>query len=258
MNESQENKLPPNFVLCIAEKPSAGKRIAEALNNDKTLEILNYEGEKIYKIKVNSEYLLITAALGHIFSVVQDGYGSEFPTYDFKWVPLHRKSRGTQSSVTKYSSKIGKIYQILKYLIPKAKKIIIMTDYDQEGEVIGGIILKEIGGKKVFLNAKRMTFSTLTKKELLKSFKELKPHINFNLFEAGVTRHYLDWLYGINLSRALMLAYLRETTKFKSLSTGRVQGPTLAFVVEREEEIEAFKPVPFWNVYIYLKKGKNV
>jgi len=253
----QESKIRTPFVLCIAEKPSAAKRIANALA-EKGVEQITIGKESIYKIVRKNENLIITAASGHIFSVVQDGYGSEFPTYDFKWAPLYKKSRGSNEiKKDPYSQRILNIFKILKELIPKAEKIIIMTDYDQEGEVIGGIILKELGGEKIFRTAKRMKFSTLTKDELKLAYDKLLPTIDFNLFEAGVTRHYLDWLYGINLSRALMLTYKRETSKFKSLSTGRVQGPTLRFVYDREIKIKSHVPIPFWQIKIRIFIDNN-
>src|SRR6185503_7870014 len=65
---------------------------------------------------------------------------------------------------------------------------------------------------------------------------------------AGETRHFLDWLYGINLSRALMSA-IKRTGSFKILSIGRVQGPALKIIVDREREIESFTSKPYWQVF---------
>src|SRR3989344_6414468 len=65
---------------------------------------------------------------------------------------------------------------------------------------------------------------------------------------AGLCRHELDWLHGINLSRALTLALKKAQNGFKVLSIGRVQGPTLNLIVQKEKEISAFKPVPYWEI----------
>ncbi len=93
-----------------------------------------------------------------------------------------------------------------------------------------------------------MKFSTLTKNELEKAYEEPLPSLNFALIEAGRTRHEVDWLYGVNLSRALTLAASRWSGRYATLSTGRVQGPTLKFLVGREREIRSFVPTPYWSI----------
>jgi DNA topoisomerase-1 len=93
-----------------------------------------------------------------------------------------------------------------------------------------------------------MKFSTMTEKELRFAFQKLDPKPELPLVDAGKCRHELDWLYGINLSRLLTESALKQGRGYATLSTGRVQGPTLGFVVEREEEISCFVPVPFWTI----------
>src|SRR6266550_1510497 len=97
-------------------------------------------------------------------------------------------------------------------------------------------------------NAQRMKFSTMTEKELKSAYRNLAPQLDMPLVEAGRTRHELDWLYGINLSRLLTESSLKQNRGYSTLSTGRVQGPTLKFVVDREEEIQCFTPTPFWTI----------
>ena len=97
-----------------------------------------------------------------------------------------------------------------------------------------------------------MKFSSLTKEELEDSYKNLMPHLEWGSAFAGETRHYLDWFYGINLSRGLMKA-LSSTGKFRILSIGRVQGPALKIVYDREMEIKKFKPIPFWQIFLIVK-----
>jgi DNA topoisomerase-1 len=93
-----------------------------------------------------------------------------------------------------------------------------------------------------------MKFSTLTKQELEKAYAQPLPHLDFGLIEAGLTRHEVDWLYGINLSRALTIATRKCGGKYTALTTGRVQGPTLKFLVAREEAIRSFVPTPNWKI----------
>ena len=82
-----------------------------------------------------------------------------------------------------------------------------------------------------------MKYSTLTKKELENSYDHPMPELDWGQAYAGESRHYIDWLYGINLSRALMDS-IKKTGSFKILSIGRVQGPALKIIVDREKEIE--------------------
>jgi len=88
----------------------------------------------------------------------------------------------------------------------------------------------------------------MTEKELRFAFRKLDSKLEIPLVDAGKCRHELDWLYGINLSRLLTESALRQGRGYATLSTGRVQGPTLGFVVEREEEISCFVPFTSWTI----------
>jgi len=94
-----------------------------------------------------------------------------------------------------------------------------------------------------------MIFSTLTEAEIEHAFKSMSNTLDFPMIEAGHVRHEVDWLYGINLTRALTLAIKNTSGWFKIVSTGRVQGPTLSYVVEREQKINVFVPHPFWVIH---------
>lgn len=102
--------------------------------------------------------------------------------------------------------------------------------------------------------------STMTKDELIESFEKANKHLDFGQVEAGLTRHFLDFYWGINLTRALTLALKNAAEKgFTILSTGRVQGPTLAMLFEKEQEIKKFKPTPFWQLELHIKlDGKEI
>ncbi|PIN88519.1 hypothetical protein COU61_04555, partial [Candidatus Pacearchaeota archaeon CG10_big_fil_rev_8_21_14_0_10_35_13] len=122
------------------------------------------------------------------------------------------------------------------------------TDYDVEGEVIGWNILRFICGVD---DSKRLKFSSLTKNEVVKAYDNPSTTIDWGQAIAGETRHYLDWYYGINLSRALMDA-IKNAGSFRIMSVGRVQGPALNIIVKKEKQILEFKPTPYWQVFIII------
>jgi DNA topoisomerase-1 len=127
------------------------------------------------------------------------------------------------------------------------------TDYDIEGEVIGLNVIRYVCKQK---DAKRMKFSTLTKDELIDSYEHAQKTINWGQALAGETRHELDWYYGINTSRALTLAVKAATGQYKILSTGRVQGPALKIIVDKEKEITAFISQKYWQIQL-IAEAKN-
>ena len=94
----------------------------------------------------------------------------------------------------------------------------------------------------------------MTEKELQTAFESLSSSQDTYQIEAGLCRHELDWLYGINLTRLLTESALKQGKGYSLLSTGRVQGPTLKFVVTREEEIQCFTPSPFWTIEATIQK----
>ena len=135
-------------------------------------------------------------------------------------------------------------------------------DYDQEGEVIGYNILEHACNNKYSIS-KRAKFSSLTDEEIIQSFNNLLPP-NEKLKDAGTSRHMIDFIYGINLSRALSNSVNKKDSSgenkkgYQLLSIGRVQGPTLAFVVEREKEIENHIFEPYWNVIADFEKNNQI
>jgi DNA topoisomerase-1 len=103
-----------------------------------------------------------------------------------------------------------------------------------------------------------MKYSTLTEEELQESYANMMPKLDFALVEAGLTRHEVDWLYGINLSRALTSAAKSSSGQYATLSTGRVQGPTLKFLEDREKTINSFVPTPYWTIKAKIDVGGEV
>ena len=220
-------------ILIITEKPQAAQKIASALGtpSKKIDKQVSY-----YEIKKDGKNIIVASAVGHLFGLTYIKGQKGWPIFDVEWSPSYEKS---SAAFTK------KYFELLKKLSKKAEEIIIATDYDIEGEVIGWNVLRFICKKDT---AKRMKYSTLTKNELLSSFENPMPELDWGQAYAGETRHILDWLYGINLSRALMSA-IKTSGSFKILSIGRVQGPALKIIVDREHEIANFKSVPYWQVF---------
>ncbi|MCD4666408.1 hypothetical protein K8R47_01200 [archaeon] len=222
--------------LIICEKPSQALKIAEALADKKPKKKL-YLKVPYYELKHKKKDIVVGCAVGHLFGLKEkSGKGWTYPTFNYEWIPTHLISKQSQFS--------KKYLNTLKKLVKDSKEFTVACDYDLEGSVIGYNCIRFIAKKK---NAKRMKFSTLTKKELVESYEKASKTLDFPQIESGETRHTLDWLYGINLTRALTLS-IKAAGSFKVLSTGRVQGPALKILSERELEIQKFKPVPFWQL----------
>lgn len=230
---------PQGYELIITEKPQAATKIAEALGKPSRR---NEKGITYYELSRSGKKIVVACAVGHLFTLSQNTSGSSFPVFDISWKPNYLVRKG---DFTK------KYYDTLLSLAKSAGSLTVATDYDIEGEVIGLNVVKYICGQE---DANRMKFSTLTNKELNQSYDNKTPTLNWGQAIAGETRHFLDWFYGINLSRALMQA-IKSTGKFKIMSIGRVQGPTLHLIVSKEREIKAFRSVPYWQVFIKVKNS---
>lgn len=233
-SEPSSIKAPKkDSILIITEKPQAAQKIASALGSPKQkLEhTVSY-----YEVEHNNEKVVIASAVGHLFGLNYKAGQRGWPIFELEWRPSYEKEGAAYTK---------KYYDVLKKLSRRAKELIIATDYDIEGEVIGWNVVRFICEKST---AKRMKYSTLTKPELEKAYENPMPEPDWGQAYAGEARHILDWLYGINLSRALMEA-IKTTGSFKILSIGRVQGPALKIIVDREKEILAFKPEPFWRIF---------
>ncbi|MEK6874233.1 MAG: DNA topoisomerase I [Nanoarchaeota archaeon] len=225
------------YTLVITEKPSAALKIATALADNKPTKKIE-EGVSYYTLIHNNQELIVVPAVGHLYGLheVKIKGSFSYPTFSTEWAPINEFKKEAAFS--------KKYLNLIKKLAKKASEIYIGTDYDIEGETIGYNILRFACNRE---DAKRMKYSTLTSKELQYSFDHAIPHLDHGQAYAGITRHTLDWYYGINLSRALTSA-IKTAGAFKILSSGRVQGPTLKIIVDREHEIKSFKPIPFWQI----------
>ena len=214
-------------TLVLAEKPSVGKELAKVLkcNQNKGSYI---EGNKY----------IVTWAMGHLVGLMDpEGYDEKYKKWSMETLPMLPKNM--KLTVLK---KTGKQYnEVKKQLLRNdVSDIIVATDAGREGELVAYWILEKA---KVNKPVKRLWISSQTEKAILEGFKNLKPGKEFeNLRKAAVCRAEADWLVGLNVTRALTCKYNAQ------LSAGRVQSPTLAMIVNREEEIKNFKPVDYFNI----------
>jgi len=222
--------------LIITEKPSSAKKIAEALADGKPVQKKN-KRSSYFELTHNKKPIVVTSAVGHLYGLVEENKkGWTYPVFEIKWEASYKDSKDL-SYVKDYIDTIAK-------LCKTSDELTIACDYDVEGEVIGLNVVRFACKKK---DANRMKFSTLTKGDLVDSYEHKMKHLDWGQANAGETRHKLDWFYGINLSRALTSS-VKTTGSFKVMSAGRVQGPALKLLVDREKEIKSFKPEPFWEI----------
>ncbi|USS40103.1 DNA topoisomerase I [Thermococcus aggregans] len=234
-------------TLIIAEKPNVARKIAYALAEGKPIR-KTIGKVPYYELTRDGKKIIVAPAVGHLFSLAPKEKTYGYPVFDIEWVPVYVAEKG-KSYAKEY-------IKALRELAKRADEFVVACDYDTEGEVIGYTALKYACGVDP-AKAKRMKFSALTKKDLLRAWYNLEPTINFGMADAGIARHVLDWYWGVNLSRALSSAVRKASGKWIILSTGRVQGPTLKFLVEREKEIENFVPTPYWVIKMVLEKNNQ-
>ena len=221
----------------VGEKPKVTSKIANALGDYSTK---SNRGVKNYIIETDERRIIIAPAVGHIFNLDQVSEGWDYPVFDVEWNPIFE----TEDS----ADYVKKYYNNLRDQLEKADEYINACDFDLEGSVIGANIIKQITDADDE-DIQRMKFSTLTQGDLRDAFDDLEG-FDRGMTSAGITRHILDYYYGVNVSRALMQA-VRENDRYKTLSTGRVQGPALKVLADREREIMKFEPDPYWEIFLH-------
>ena len=228
------------YELIITEKPNAALKIAQSIAEGKPLK-KNNKGVPYYEITRGSKDIVVGCAVGHLYTVTEKEKkkGWTYPVFDLEW--------GESGEAKKESAYTKKYLATLKKLAKEATEFTVATDYDIEGEVIGLNVMRYACKQK---DANRMKFSTLTKPDLIEAYEKKMNHLDWGQAIAGETRHFLDWMYGINLSRALTLSIKHSKGMHKILSSGRVQGPALKIIVDKEKEIEGFKPEPYWELVL--------
>ena len=231
--------------LIITEKNNSAKKIAEILSGGAA------KADATYKVPfytwTDSEGDQMTVGLkGHVMGVAfPEGYSNwqETDLHDLIDAPLVPEP--TDKNVVKAVRKLAK----------EADSVVIATDFDREGELIGLEALREavavrpeVAGDELEARppVKRARYSALTKEEIERAFSNLD-ELDYDLAYAGAARQDIDLIWGATLTRAVSLASRRFGSNF--LSVGRVQSPTLALIVERELERRAHGPKPFWEVF---------
>ena len=218
-------------ILVLAEKPSVGKELARVLGCHKQ--------EKGY---FYSENYIVTWALGHLVTLEEpESYGPQYNEWKMETRPMLPKKMNL-----KVIPETAKQFFVVKQLMQKAEvtSLIIATDAGREGELVARWIIDKVGFKKPI---QRLWISSQTDKAIKEGFQHLKDGKEFdNLYQSAQARAEADWLVGLNVTRAL-------TCKFQAhLSAGRVQTPTLAMIVEREERIKQFQPKEYFEIYAQM------
>jgi DNA topoisomerase-1 len=228
-------------TLIITEKPDAALHVAEALAVSRKPRKVSVAGVPFFEVHREQDRILICSALGHLYAVAAKGKDTraQYPVWEFEWKPKHLIERG-QKRQEKWIESIANVAR-------DVDRFVSACDYDVEGSLIGYTVLK-YACRGADEKAQRMKFSTLTVKDLQDAYANVSPELDLSLAYAGMCRHEVDWLYGINLSRALTESAYKVGNRYATLSTGRVQGPTLRFIVDREKEIESYVPVPYWTL----------
>lgn len=227
-------------TIIIAEKPDATLRIAEALADKNLKKKKSKYGVDYYEFERKGKKHIAVASVGHLFNLKQTKKDKDYPVFDAEWIPSFRLAKSAFSE---------RYFRTIEEVAKNGSEYIISTDYDAEGSLIGYNILRFICEKN---EAKRMLFSTLTKQDLINSYENVNHTLDWGNIIAGETRHYLDWIYGINTSAALTLAIKKNAKRFAIISAGRVQAPTLVILADREMEIRNFIPKLYWQLQSIL------
>ncbi|MFZ8785350.1 DNA topoisomerase [Thermocrinis sp.] len=222
-------------TLILTEKPSVAEDFAKALGGRKREGY--YEG---------GEYV-ITWAFGHLFEISDEDLPKR---WDLSGLPIFPEKFEYKLK----SSQAGKQFKVIKELLARAEKVIIATDAGREGELIARLILQKAGLKDWSVVYRFWTSSALTPEVIRQEMRTLKPAKEYDsLYWCALARQHADFVVGINLTRAVSLR-----SNGGVWSVGRVQTPTLALVVQRDLEIENFKPKPYWVIKaLFSADGKT-
>ena len=216
--------------VCIAEKPSVAREIAEVLGatqrKDGYIEGNGYQ---------------VTWTFGHLCTLKEPhDYTPNWKAWSLSSLPMVPPRFGIKLiSNPTYEQQ----FKVIESLMQQAEMIINCGDAGQEGELIQRWVMQKAGAK---CPVYRLWISSLTEEAIREGFRQLKEQSEFNrLYEAGLSRAIGDWLLGMNATRLYTLRYGQNR---QVLSIGRVQTPTLALIVNRQAEIDNFKPEPYWEL----------
>lgn len=224
------------MIVCIAEKPSVARDIAE---------VLGARNRKEGYIEGNGYQ--VTWTFGHLCTLKEPHeYTPSWKAWSLSSLPMIPPRFGIKLI---NDPGIEKQFHIIEGLMQQADEIINCGDAGQEGELIQRWVMQKAGAH---CPVKRLWISSLTEEAIREGFASLKDQSEFQpLYEAGLSRAIGDWVLGMNATRLYTLKYGQNR---QVLSIGRVQTPTLALIVKRQQEIENFKPEPYWELKTVYKE----
>ena len=237
----------PVRTLVISEKDIAAKKISAHLSGG-SFDSSKMAGVNVYewkegKGKAKHEWVVV-GLRGHIISL---DYPKQLQRWSLQKLPELIWAQ-PEKKVDKDAKAIG---DAVKKLSKKADRVIVATDFDREGELIGVEALHLVKEENPDVEIKRARFSALTKEEVTRAFASLVD-VDYKLAASAEARQVVDLAWGATLTRFLSIAAGQRGQDF--LSVGRVQSPTLALIVDREKEIRAFVPTPYWEVHATVAK----
>lgn len=217
------------MIVCIAEKPSVAREIAQVLGANRPMDgFMEGNGYQV------------TWTFGHLCELKEpQDYSPMWKRWSLGQLPMIPERFGIKLKADKG---VEKQFQTITRLIQGADGIVNCGDAGQEGELIQRWVMQMAGAK---CPVKRLWISSLTEESIRQGFQELKEQDHYQtLYEAGLMRAIGDWLLGMNATRLYTQKY--ASGQGQVLSIGRVQTPTLALIVKRQQEIEQFQPTPYW------------
>ena len=216
------------MIVCIAEKPSVAKDIARIIGANK-----QYDGY------MEGNGYQVTWTFGHLCTLKEPhDYSPLWKYWSLSALPMIPQRFGIKLINDKG---VAKQFSIIERLMQAADSIVNCGDAGQEGELIQRWVMQKAQAK---CPVKRLWISSMTDEAIREGFSQLKDQKEYQpLYLAGLSRAIGDWILGMNATRLYTLKYGQNR---QVLSIGRVQTPTLALIVNRQKEIEDFKPEPYW------------
>ena len=220
--------LPTNMIVCIAEKPSVARDIARIIGATSS-----HEGY------MEGNGFQVTWTFGHLCTLKEPhDYTAMWKTWSLTSLPMIPERFGIKLID---DQGIRKQFSIIERLMQQAERIVNCGDAGQEGELIQRWVMQKAQAK---CPVSRLWISSMTDEAIREGFQNLKDQSDYQpLYLAGLSRAIGDWLLGMNCTRLYTLKYGQNR---QVLSIGRVQTPTLALIVNRQKEIDNFKPEPYW------------